>query len=161
MEGLQVLDRARATEVERVLADAHVARAVSLSLRDVREFVLDHRALAKRLAASGRLDLVAEAVLQRLVLCDRHGAAMAELGGCTARAPGTVIAHVGIEFDDRSHRKALHLALGTCDRAVAEVEGEGGLGEQAAVRGLPGFAHNATASAEYVVHKGAVDVSAI
>src|SRR5262249_61904917 len=81
MEGLQVLDRARATEVERVLADAHVARAVSLSLRDVREFVLDHRALAKRVAASGRLDLVAEAVLQRLGLWHARGGALGAPGG--------------------------------------------------------------------------------
>src|SRR4030095_11926815 len=99
------------TKVEGILADADVARAVALSLRDVREFVLDHRALSKRRAANGRLDVFAEAVLQLLVLGDRDGAAMAELGGRAARAHGTVIAHVGIEFDDRSERKPLHLAV--------------------------------------------------
>ena len=50
MECLQVLDRARAPEVEGVLADAHVPRVVPLPLGDMRELVFDHGALAQRAA---------------------------------------------------------------------------------------------------------------
>ena len=46
MECLQVLDGARAPEVEGVLTDTEVTRVIPLALRDVREFVLDHRALS-------------------------------------------------------------------------------------------------------------------
>ena len=48
MEGLEVLDRARPTEIEGILADPDVARVVALSLRDVGEFVFNHRALSQR-----------------------------------------------------------------------------------------------------------------
>ena len=58
MECFQILDRARATEVEGVLTDADVARVVALPLGDVREFVFDHGALAQRAASGGRLESV-------------------------------------------------------------------------------------------------------
>src|ERR1700687_2145276 len=60
MDCLEVLDRARATEVECILADPDVARIVALSLRDAGEFVFDHRALTQRLASNGCLNLLAK-----------------------------------------------------------------------------------------------------
>src|SRR5216684_4641974 len=161
MEGLQVLDRARATEVERILADPDVARVVALPLRDMGEFVLDHRALTQRLAPSGCLDLLAKPRLQPLVFRNGDRAPVAELGGGALRAHGAAIAHVGIEFDDGAERKGLHVTLGAFNRAVAEIEPEGRLRKLAAVLRLPGFAYDLSASAEYLVYERAVDVPAI
>src|SRR5712691_11554913 len=73
MEGLQVLNRARAPEVEGVLTDADIARGVALTLRDMCEFVFDDRALSQGLASSGRLYLLAEPWLTALVHCGRTG----------------------------------------------------------------------------------------
>lgn len=67
MEGLQVLDRARATEVEGVLTKADVAGAIALALRDVRELVFDRRALSERFAPGACADLRAEPLLQLFV----------------------------------------------------------------------------------------------
>src|SRR5580765_7019050 len=111
MKCFQVLDRARAAEIKGVLADADVARVVPLPLRDVREFVLDHRALSQRLTASGRPDLLAEPLLQRLVLSDGDRAPMAERGGGALRPPWTSIADVGIELDHGAERECLHLSI--------------------------------------------------
>ena len=80
MEGLQVLNRARAPEVEGVLTDADIARGVALTLRDMCEFVFDDRALAQGLASSGRLYLLAQPCLKALVLRNGDLASMAELG---------------------------------------------------------------------------------
>ena len=142
MDGLQILNRARATEVEGVLADPDIARVVALPLRDVGEFVFDHRALTQRLASSGCLDLLAEPRLKPLVLRNGDRASMADLGGGALRAHRTPIAHIGIEFDDRAERKGLHLSLGAFDRTGAEIEPEGRLRELAPVLRLPGFAHD-------------------
>src|SRR6202140_2304498 len=111
MEGLQVLNRARAPEVEGVLTDADIARGVTLTLRDMCKFVFDDRALSQGLASSGRLCLLAQPCLKALVLRNGDRAAMAELGGRAVRAHGTAIAHVGIEFDDATERKGLHVSL--------------------------------------------------
>ena len=86
----------------------------------MREFVLDHRALSQGRASRGRLDLLAESLLQRLVLRDGDGAPVAELGGGALRAHGTAIADVGIELDDGAEREALHLSIRARDRAVAD-----------------------------------------
>ena len=51
---LEVLDRRRTTQVERVLARAAVPRAWPLARGDVRQAVLDLGPVAKALAASGR-----------------------------------------------------------------------------------------------------------
>src|ERR1700681_3092415 len=161
MEGLQVLDRTRATEVEHILADPDVARLVALPLRDMGEFVLDHRALTQRLAPGGGLDLLAKPRLQPLVFRNGDRAPVAELGGSALRAHRAAIAHVGIKFDDRAERKGLHVTLGTFDRVVAEIEPEGRLRKLAAVLRLPGLADDLSASAEYLVHQRAVDVPAI
>src|SRR6266850_486629 len=156
MKRFQVLDRARAAEIKGVLADADVARVVPLPLRDVREFVLDHRALSQRVAASGRLDLLAESLLQRLVLGDGDRAPMADLGGGALRPQGTSIADVGIELDHGSERKILHLSIRALDRTVADVEREGRLGKQAAVPRLPRFADDLATPAEQVIDERAV-----
>src|SRR5437867_2248278 len=105
MKCLQVLNRARAPEVEGVLAGANVARGVSLTLRDVCKFVFDDRALTQGLASSGGLDLLAEPRLKPLVLGNGDRASMAELGGSALRAHRTAIAYVGIEFDHGAERK--------------------------------------------------------
>ena len=120
MECLEVLDRARATEVEGILADPDVARIVALSLRDVGEFVFDHRALTQRLASNGCLNLLAKPRLKPLVLRNGDRASVAELGGGALRAQRTAIAHIGIEFDDGAERKGLHLSLRAFDRAVPD-----------------------------------------
>src|ERR1700674_2712680 len=124
MEGLQVLNRARAPEVEGVLTDADIARGVALPLRDMCEFVFDDRALSQGVASRGRLNLLAQACLKPLVRGSGDGASMAELGGGALRAHGTAIAHVGIEFDHAAERKALHVSLGACDRPGAEIQPE-------------------------------------
>src|ERR1700686_2879504 len=89
MEGLQVLDRARATEVERILADPDVARVVALPLRDMGEFVVDHRALTQRITPSGCLDLLAKPRLQPLVFRMATEARGRTRRWCTAGAPGS------------------------------------------------------------------------
>ncbi len=68
VECLQVLDRARSTEVEGILAQTNVACLVSLPLRDVGEFVFDRGALAQRFASSGGSNLLAQARLKPLVV---------------------------------------------------------------------------------------------
>src|SRR5438093_1604559 len=125
MDCLQVLDRARATEIESVLADSDVARVVALPLRDVGEFVFDDRALSQRLASSRGLDLLAKLRLQPLVLGNGDRAPMAELGGGALRAHRAAVADIGIEFDHRAERKRLQVSLGAFDRVVAEMEPEG------------------------------------
>src|SRR5688500_3318573 len=138
MEGLQILDRARAAEIEGVLANAEVARGVALALRNVGEFVLDPRAFAQGRASSGRLDLLAESLLQRLVLRDGDGTPVAELGRRALRPQSAAVADVRIELDDGAERNALHLSRRARDRAVADVQREGRLGKQAAVARRPG-----------------------
>jgi hypothetical protein len=66
-------------------------------------------------ASRGRLNLLAQACLTPLVLCNGDGASMAELGGSALGAHGTANTYVGIEFDDAAERKALHFSLGACD----------------------------------------------
>ena len=68
MEGLQVLNRARAPEVEGVLTNADIARGVPLTLRDMCEFVFDDGALSQGLASTGRPYLLAQPRLKALVL---------------------------------------------------------------------------------------------
>jgi hypothetical protein len=161
MECLQVLDRARPTEVEGVLADADVARVVALPLRDVGELVFDRRARSERVAPSACADLLAEPLLQRFVLRDGDRAAVAELGGGALRAQWTSIADVGIELDDGAKREAVHLSVRALDDAVADVEREGGLGKQATVSRRPRFADDRAAPAEHLIDECAVDVPAV
>src|SRR5260370_36608929 len=99
MEGLQVLNRARAPEVEGVLTDADIARGVALPLRDMGEFVFDDRALSQGVASRGGLNLLAQACLKPLVLCNGDGASMAELGGWAVRAHATAIADRPVAVD--------------------------------------------------------------
>src|SRR5207249_6186191 len=133
MQHLQILDGARTAEVEGVLANADVARVVPLSLRNMCELVFDDGALPQRRASRGRLDLFAQAVLQRLVLGDRDGAAVPEFGGGALIAQRAAIADVGVELDNRADREALHLSTRTFDRAVTEIQPKRGFGKQAAV----------------------------
>src|SRR5262249_13753067 len=108
-----VLDSARTAEIERVLADADIARTVPLPLRDMRELVFDGGALPQGCASGRRLDLLAQPLLQLLVFCNRHGAAVAEFSGRAVAAQGAVVAHVGIKLDDRAEGERLHLPMGT------------------------------------------------
>ena len=86
MECLQILDRTRPPEIKRVLPKATIARSVALALRNVGECVLDHRPLPQCGPPDGGLDLLAESMLERLVLGDGHRAAMAELARRALRA---------------------------------------------------------------------------
>ena len=122
MQCLQVLDRARTAEVEGILADADIARVVALSLGDMRELVLDRRAFPQRRAPRRRLDLFAESMLQLFILGDGDGAAIPEFSGGALTSQRAAIADIGIELDDRAEREALHLSIGTGDRAVAEIQ---------------------------------------
>src|SRR6516165_2789149 len=121
MKRFQVLDGARTAEIERILADADIARAVALPLRDMRELVLDGSALPQRCASGRRLDLLAQPLLQVFVFGNRHRAAVAEFGGRAAAAQRAVVAHVGIELDDRADGERLHLPMRTLNRPVAEI----------------------------------------
>ena len=87
MECLQVLDRARATEVEGIFTDAHVARVVALALRDMGELVFDRRAFSQRFASGGCADLFAEPLLKLFVLRDGDRAPVTQLrsGGLRAQ----------------------------------------------------------------------------
>src|SRR5260370_35674511 len=107
MECLQVLNRARAPEVEGVLTDADIARGVALTLRDMCEFVFDDRALSQGVASRGGLNLLAQPCLKPLVLCNGDGASMAELGGGAMRAHAPATPHLRIEFDHPAQRKTL------------------------------------------------------
>src|SRR5260370_6131469 len=100
-------------------------------------------------------------MLQRLVLGDRDGAAVAELRGGALTAQRAVIADLRIELDDRAERDRLHLAIGARDRAVAKIQRKRRFRKQRAVLRLPWLAHDLAAPAEHVVHEGAVDVPAI
>src|SRR5918996_3706899 len=122
MERLQILDGARTAEVKRVLADADIARVVALSLRDMRELVLDRRAFPQGRASGRRPELCPEPLLQLFVLGDGDGAAVPEFRGSALIASRAAIADIGIELDDRAEREALHLSIGTGDRAVAEIQ---------------------------------------
>jgi 2-isopropylmalate synthase len=64
MERFQILDRARTTEIERVLPDTDIACVIPLALRDMGELVFDHRAFSQRVAPSGSVDLLAEPLLE-------------------------------------------------------------------------------------------------
>src|SRR3989442_4545316 len=126
VECLEVLDCARATEVEGILAHTDIPRLVSLSLRDVGEFVFDRCALAQRLASSGGVHLLAQPRLKPLVFSNGDRASMTDFCSGALRRHGTAIAHAGVELNDRPERKVLHGALGAFDRAVAKIEREGG-----------------------------------
>src|SRR5215203_1228918 len=142
MECLQVLDRARATEVEGILADADVARVVALALRDMGELVFDRRPFSQRFASGGCADLFAEPLLKLFVLRDGDRAPVTQLRSGALGAQETSIAAVGIELDHGAEREALHLAVGARDRAVADVEREGRLGKQFAVARPPRLAED-------------------
>jgi hypothetical protein len=97
MNGLQVLDRTSATQVERVLADAAITRVRHLALRDVSELVFNDRAFAQRRAAGGGVQPFAETCLQPLVLSNltvrpRPGAAVVQSGrtGQTSHTVGSI-----------------------------------------------------------------------
>src|SRR3954454_7824403 len=107
MECLQILDGARSAEVERVLPDTHVPRVVALSLRNMRELVLDGRAFPHGGASRRRVKLLAQALLQPFVCGDRHGAAVAEFSGGALPAPRTGIADIRIELDGGAKRDRL------------------------------------------------------
>src|SRR5215207_6787012 len=147
MECLQVLDGARATEVEGILAHAEIACVIPLPL----ELVFDHRALSQRVAPRGGVDLFAEPLLKLFVFRDRDGAPVAKLGGGALRAQGTSIADVRIEFDHGAEREAVNLSVRALDRTVADVEREGRLRKQAAVARLPGFADDLAPPPEHLI----------
>src|SRR5215210_2532364 len=132
MECLQILDRTGPAEVKGVLAKADVTGGITLALGNMGEFVLDHRALPQGGPADGRLDLLTEAMLERLVFADGHGAAVAELGRRALRAQGAAIADVGIELDHRAEGESLHVPIRTGDGAVTKMQRKGGLRKQAA-----------------------------
>ena len=161
MECLEVLDGARTPEVEGVLADPDVSRVVSLSLRDMCKLVLDRRALPQGRASHGGLDLLAESVLQRLVLRNGDGAAVPAFSRRALAAQHAAVAHVGIELHDLAERDGLHMTIGAGDGAVAEIEREGRLREQATIVRLPRLTDDSAAPAEHVVDEGAVDIAAI
>src|SRR6516165_4559563 len=71
----------------------------------MRELVLDHGALPQRRASCGRVHLLAQSLLQRLVLRDRDGAAMPEFRGGALTTQRAAIADVGVEFDNRAQRE--------------------------------------------------------
>src|SRR6266853_5762396 len=161
MECLEILDRARPTEIKRVLADADIACVIPLALRDVGELVFDHRALSQGFAPSGGANLCAEPLLELFVFRDGDGAPVAELGGGALRAQATSIADVSIEFDHGAEREAVNLSVRALDRAVADVEREGRLRKQTAVARLPGFADDRAAPPEHLIDERAVDVPAV
>ena len=161
MECLQILDSARSTEVEGVLADTDVPRVVALALRNMREFVLNVRAPAQGGASRRGPDLLAQPLLQRLVLSDRDGAAVPEFSRRALTAQRTVIAEVGIKLDDRTERDRLHLAVGALDRAVPQVQPKRRFGKQLAIVRLPWFADDLAAPGEHLVDECAVDVPTI
>ena len=121
------MDGARSTEVKGVLADAHVPRVVALSLRNMRELVLDRRAFPQSGAARNRVELLAPALLQPLVFGDRDRPAVAECRGGALATQGAVITEIRIKLDGRATCDRLDLAVGARDRAVAQIQRKRGL----------------------------------
>src|SRR5262249_43932883 len=70
MRSFEVLERRNATQVEGVLADAAVSSTRPLAAGDVCEPVFDGNPLPQTVAATGRRDEMAKALLERLVGAD-------------------------------------------------------------------------------------------
>ncbi len=75
MDGFEIHDRGRPSDVEQVLADAEVSGATSLLATEVREPMLDGNAFAKPFPSLRCSREFAKAVLELLVLGDADGAA--------------------------------------------------------------------------------------
>src|SRR4051812_32710082 len=99
MDGLEIRDRGGAAPVPEVAAHADVARARTLSPTSVCERVLDGDTLAQSSATGARVELRAEAFLERLVVGDGDAAAIARRGVGAAGAQQAVVAALGVELD--------------------------------------------------------------
>src|SRR3954470_19072 len=161
MEGLQVLDRTRTAKVKSVLTNTDVARGVALSLRNMREFVLDHRALPQRGSAGAGLDLLTESMLERLVLGDGHRAAVPQFSRGALTSQSASIADVGLELDHRAEGESLHLPSRARNRVVAKIQRKRRLRKQTAVVRLPRLTHDRAAPAQDLIDERAVDVPAV
>src|SRR4051812_1747365 len=115
MHRLEILDRSSSTQIEQVLPRADVARLAALAGGDMRKRVLDGHALTEHCAAGGGLLQLAELLLERLVLGDRHTAAPAGRGLGAARAERASSADLGVEVDGLAGLEAFHLTCGARD----------------------------------------------
>jgi hypothetical protein len=86
LNDLEVPNRGGAAEIEEVGAYAEVSRATTLTLSDVGGLVLDLHAFAQLLAAFGSSHLLAQSLLQSLVMGDADGAAATGRTGCASLA---------------------------------------------------------------------------
>src|SRR5450432_1764102 len=161
LPGLDILDHGCPTQVEVVLACADVPGAPTLPAGDVCEPVFDVGSFPELVAASGRGELLAEALLQLLVLRDRDASPLAEFRSGALRAKWTVVANVGVELGARAQLEVDHLACGASDRANPQVELEGRLRKQLLVLRVPWLADDLALASQNVVDDGAIDVGSV
>src|SRR5690606_11488217 len=158
---LQILDGGSTPEVEDVLAHAPVARSIPLSLRNVRELVFDHGALAEFRAPRASSNELAQPVLDLLVVGDRDGPPAAFLRACALGTLWTAVTDLRVELDHGAERERLHLPGGALDRPVTHVEVEDRLRKHLAVARPPGLAYDAAAPGKNVVDERTVDEGSV
>src|SRR5579883_902965 len=135
---MEVVDDGDSAEVEQVLALAEIARPIALPGAEMRQAVLDRHPLAE-LRTPGRRRLPLPKLGQQAFV--RVDADTAPTGTGRAalaqRAGGTGL---GREVDGRAGPERQRLPVGAGQRARLPVQGEGELGEPAAVAHRPRLA---------------------
>src|SRR5258708_34558280 len=112
-------------------------------------------------ASRGRSALLAQLLLERLVICDADHASALEApsgAGRSYRAPATVR---GVEPDGGSKVERLLLAVRTGDDLPSKVDEEGALRKETAIRLCPRLAHDRASGISHRSNVGAGDVAAI
>src|SRR5215468_7977923 len=108
MNRLQVLERGGAPQVEQVGAHAEVAGASSLAAGDVGEAVLDADALPQTGSPLLGRDLLAQPLLEPLVLGDLHLPSVSERALGALRAQWAAVARGRVELDRLAQPERLH-----------------------------------------------------
>ena len=165
MNGLKILNHCRPPEVEQILPDADVARAVSFPGRDVGKRMFHGRASAELDSTCDRLLKFAELLLSGLVQGDGHGSPTPRSGLRTVGPERARATFFRVEFDSVAWLETLHLARGARDRVGAQVDLEVALTEK--IRGAtphsPRLGENRALRLDYriderAVHVGPIDV---
>src|SRR5690242_10350586 len=123
------------------------------------ELVLDADPLAEARPPARGGEVLAQPVLQPLVLCDVHAAPGTLCGSGALRPQRAVITGLRIELGDGAEDDALRLARRAGDGQVAHIDLERRLREDALAPRDPGPAHDLAATPEDVVNEGGLHVA--